>query len=223
MQDLDFSAKIKELIAKKQNFGKESKPEDKAKAEMDDESKAAKKAKASDEDESEASKGGEMEKECAKKACGAKEGSAEEEKGESADVEKKEDESKEAKSKVKSKVKASLEKSAKDHNEKHDRQVTLQQLEAAFTRGAKTYDSTHRPGKSRAQWAFARVNAFLKLMAGVKVSEDYAAADQDIVNSAIASNGGEFFAFQDIEFDLAKISVIQAGIKDSELNLLVEL
>jgi hypothetical protein len=209
--ELDFSAQIKELTAKKQNFGGKadtSEPEKKAKA-MDDESEAAKAAK---------------EKEmCAdKKACAAKEDPSDEEKGETKEVEKKEDESGEVKSKMKSKVKASLEKSLKAHNEKFDRQVTLQQLEAAFDRGAKTYDSTHRPGKSRAQWAFARVNAFLKLMAGVKVSEEYAAADQDIVNQVFASTGGEFFSYQDIEFDLAKLSVVQAGIKDSELNLVVE-
>ena len=54
----------------------------------------------------------------------------------------------------------------KEHNEgaKAGRKATLAQLKAVYRRGAGAFSSSHRPGKTRDQWAMARVNAYLKLL-----------------------------------------------------------
>ena len=64
---------------------------------------------------------------------------------------------------------SALEAKVEEHNEKHTgkgQKVTLGMLKAVFRRGAGAFSSSHRPSvTSRSQWAFARVNAFLKLVA----------------------------------------------------------
>jgi len=57
-----------------------------------------------------------------------------------------------------------------DHNEKMDAEnrpvwtrVTLGVLKSVYRRGAGAYSTSHRPGIGRAQWAMARVNAFMYL------------------------------------------------------------
>ena len=214
--ELDFSDKIKELdLAKKQNLGGKSDSKPEGKCECEGKCTCGCKAKAKEDDDAEAAKA-------------PPEGVKKEEDGES----KKEkeagkddgfDKMKKAKASFVEKIVTSLEKLTKVHNEKFDRQVTLAQLKQAFVRGAKTYDTTHRLGKTRNEWAFARVNSFLKLMAGVKVKEAYSLADQDLVDESFASSSFEFIEFDDIEFQLAKIALLQAGAKESELNLSVEL
>ena len=59
---------------------------------------------------------------------------------------------------------------AEDHNKKMDEnnrpdwtRVTLGVLKSVYRRGAGAYSTSHRPGIGRAQWAMARVNAFLYL------------------------------------------------------------
>ena len=63
-----------------------------------------------------------------------------------------------------------LENKASEHNEKmqdDDRpewtRVRTSSLKSVYRRGAGAYSSSHRPGIGRAQWAMARVNAFLFL------------------------------------------------------------
>ena len=72
-----------------------------------------------------------------------------------------------------------------EHNKKYSRKVTLGQLKKVYRRGAGAFSSSHRPGKSRGQWAMARVNTFLKMMRGGKVKDSYKAADQDIAKGSI--------------------------------------
>ena len=67
------------------------------------------------------------------------------------------------------KVITALKNKVKEHNSKHSRKVTLGQLKKVYRRGAGAFSSSHRPGKSRGQWAMARVNTFLKMMRGGKV------------------------------------------------------
>ena len=78
------------------------------------------------------------------------------------------------------KVITSLKNKVKEHNAKHSKKVTLGQLKKVYRRGAGAFSSSHRPGKSRGQWAMARVNTFLKMVRGGKVKESYRAADGDI-------------------------------------------
>lgn len=69
------------------------------------------------------------------------------------------------------------------HNEKapKGRRATLRMLKAVFRRGAGAYSTSHRPGKSRNQWAYARVNAFLKLLKSGKPSKAAYTQDNDLL------------------------------------------
>jgi hypothetical protein len=55
------------------------------------------------------------------------------------------------------KVITSLKNKVKEHNEKHSKKVTLGQLKKIYRRGAGAFSSSHRPGKTRGQWAFANI------------------------------------------------------------------
>tara|TARA_R100000808_G_scaffold4839_1_gene15255 strand:+ start:12754 stop:13704 length:951 start_codon:yes stop_codon:yes gene_type:complete len=92
------------------------------------------------------------------------------------------------------KVITALKNKVKEHNGKHSKKVTLSQLKKVYRRGAGAFSSSHRPGKTRGQWAMARVNMFLKMMRGGKVKDSYRKADQDIANASdiCISEHGEF-------------------------------
>lgn len=81
------------------------------------------------------------------------------------------------------KVINALKEKVKNHNTKHSKKVTLGQLKKVYRRGLGAFSSSHRPGKSRAQWAMARVNTFLRMQSGGKVKDAYRRADQDIASS----------------------------------------
>ena len=81
-------------------------------------------------------------------------------------------ESKEDEKALSGKVKEALEGKVKDHNEKHGstktKRATLRMLEAVFRRGVGAYrtnPSSVRPSVSSPdQWAYARVNSFLRAL-----------------------------------------------------------
>ena len=80
------------------------------------------------------------------------------------------------------KVTNALKEKVKNHNAKHSKKVTLGQLKKVYRRGSGAFSSSHRPGQSRAGWAMARVNTFLRMQSGGKVKDAYRRADQDIAN-----------------------------------------
>ena len=80
------------------------------------------------------------------------------------------------------KVTNALKEKVKNHNAKHSKKVTLGQLKKVYRRGSGAFSSSHRPGQSRASWAMARVNTFLRMQSGGKVKDAYRRADQDIAN-----------------------------------------
>ena len=80
------------------------------------------------------------------------------------------------------KVTDALKEKVKNHNAKHSKKVTLGQLKKVYRRGSGAFSSSHRPGQSRASWAMARVNTFLRMQSGGKVKDSYRRADQDIAN-----------------------------------------
>ena len=121
--------------------------------------------------------------------------------------------------KAQNKVKAYLEAKIVKHNENNDRQISLNQLKEVFVRGSETFETNHRVGVSKNQWAFARVNSFLKLASEQNVNTSYAKADSDILSLNFDSNNFEFSEFSDIEFQLAKISLIEAGLNQQESNV----
>jgi hypothetical protein len=114
------------------------------------------------------------------------------------------------------KVISALSTKVKEHNEKHSKKVTLAQLKKVYRRGAGAFSSSHRPGMTRGQWAMARVNMFLKMTRGGKVKKSYKAADKDISKGSeeyyLEKESEAFFGFEDIDFHLAKIDLVKAGI-----------
>ena len=72
-----------------------------------------------------------------------------------------------------------------DHNEKYKKKSTLTQLKKVYKRGALAFSNSHKPGKTRGQWAMARVNMFLKMVRGGKVKDSYRKADLDIAKPNI--------------------------------------
>lgn len=80
-------------------------------------------------------------------------------------------------------VEASLRKKMQAHNEKapKGRRATMGQLKAAYRRGAGAFSSSHRPGMGRAQWAMARVNAYLKLLKSGRPSNPNYKQDNDLL------------------------------------------
>lgn len=81
------------------------------------------------------------------------------------------------------KVTNALKEKVKNHNAKHSKKVTLGQLKKVYRRGLGAFSASHRPGQSRASWAMARVNTFLRMQSGGKVKESYRRADQDIAKN----------------------------------------
>ena len=80
---------------------------------------------------------------------------------------------------------AGLQEKMRKHNEKHGdkkgKKVTLGMLKAVWRRGAGAFSSTHRPSMSRAGWAMARVNAFLKLVRSGTPSNPKYVQDNDLL------------------------------------------
>lgn len=111
------------------------------------------------------------------------------------------------------KVVSALQNKVKEHNEKYSNKVTLTQLKKVYRRGAGAFSSSHRPNKSRGQWAMARVNMFLKMMAGGKVKDAYRRADQDIAKGSedyyVEEDGKAFTDFDELDFAFARLDFVR--------------
>ena len=57
-------------------------------------------------------------------------------------------------------------------------------LKAVYRRGSGAFSSSHRPGKTRDQWAMARVNAFLKLLRSGSPANPNYKQDNDLLPKA---------------------------------------
>jgi len=77
----------------------------------------------------------------------------------------------------------SLRNKVEAHNEKapKGRRTSLATLKAVYRRGAGAYSTSHRPGKTRNQWAMARVNAFLKLLKSGRPENSAYVSDNDLL------------------------------------------
>lgn len=124
------------------------------------------------------------------------------------------------------KVITSLKNKVKEHNEKSSKKVSLSQLKKVYRRGSGAFSSSHRPGKSRGQWAMARVNTFLKMVRGGKVKESYRAADGDIARGSedyyVEEVCSAFVDFDELEFGLAKIDLLKAGVSELDMEQDIE-
>ena len=84
------------------------------------------------------------------------------------------------------KVEKALGNKVREHNEKASpgRKATLPMLKAVYRRGSGAFSSSHRPGKTRDQWAMARVNAFLKLLRSGRPANPNYKQDNDLLPKA---------------------------------------
>jgi hypothetical protein len=135
------------------------------------------------------------------------------------------DKFKKSKASLAEKISCMLEAKINVHNEKFEQNISFAQISKVYSRGLNVFNSTHKPGVSLHQWAVARVNLFLKMMSGGEVKNEYSLLDSDIakassgniVESGLASY--DFINFSDLEFQLAKISLLQAGFTEQEMHL----
>lgn len=123
------------------------------------------------------------------------------------------------------KVVTALKNKVKEHNEKHSKKVSLTQLKKVYRRGAGAFSSSHRVGKTRGQWAMARVNMFLKMVRGGKVKKSYRAADQDIARGSedyyTEDENKVFNDFDELDFayarfDLQRVEALEESNQDIE-------
>jgi hypothetical protein len=97
------------------------------------------------------------------------------------------------------------------HNNKFEQNISFAQISKVYSRGLNVFNTTHKPGVSLHQWAIARVNLFLKMMAGGVVKNEYLLLDADVAQASsdsFAESGlasYDFINFSDLEFQLAKI------------------
>lgn len=78
---------------------------------------------------------------------------------------------------------ATLREKVKKHNEKapEGRKATLGMLKAVYRRGAGAFSGSHRPGMTRDGWAYARVNAFLRLLKSGRPANANYKQDNDLL------------------------------------------
>lgn len=126
------------------------------------------------------------------------------------------------------KVTKALKNKVQMHNEKHSRKVTLSQLKKVYRRGAGAFSASSRPGKSRGQWAMARVNTFLRMMAGGKVKDSYRAADQDIAKASdnniksLSQRSHASIDFDEYELVIAASDLVKVNVSLAEMNDMYE-
>ena len=81
-------------------------------------------------------------------------------------------------------VESALRTKMQTHNERNDtdgKRATMGMLRAVWRRGAGAFSTSHRPGMTRQQWAMARVNAFLHLLARGKPENAKYVSDNDLL------------------------------------------
>jgi hypothetical protein len=122
------------------------------------------------------------------------------------------------------KVIEALKNKAKEHNSKNKKKVTLAQLKKVYRRGAGAFSSSHRPGKTRGQWAMARVNMFLRMVSGKPVKDSYRKADSDIARGSVYNYEIEAsFEPNDEDFIQADEDIKNYDLNDFDFNSAEEL
>jgi len=122
------------------------------------------------------------------------------------------------------KVIEALKNKVKEHNGKNKKKVTLGQLKKVYRRGAGAFSSSHRPGKTRGQWAMARVNMFLRMVSGKPVKDAYRKADSDIARASVNDYIIEAnFEPNDEDFDQADEDIKNYNLNDFDFTSADEL
>lgn len=85
-------------------------------------------------------------------------------------------------------IETGLANKVKEHNDdvgdSAGKRATVGMLRAVFRRGAGAYSTSHRPGMTRDQWAYARVNAFLYLLRNGRPQNKAYVTDNDLLPKA---------------------------------------
>lgn len=102
------------------------------------------------------------------------------------------------------KTETALKNKVSEHNEKapDGRKATLAMLKAVYRRGAGAFSSSHRPGKTRDQWAMARVNAFLRLLRSGRPANPNYKQDNDLLPSQHPKASNSIIASANYEDEL---------------------
>ena len=105
-------------------------------------------------------------------------------------------------------------------NQDHESSVTSDQLIRVYKRGEKVAQVNWQPCKTTAQWALARVNLFLKLIAEKKVCDSYSSHDMDIIKGTdrtyTQENADPFWEFSNQDFIIARSDLLLAHITDED-------
>jgi hypothetical protein len=124
-----------------------------------------------------------------------------------------------------SKVEIALRNKIEEHNKsaKAGRKATLPMLKAVYRRGAGAFSSSHRPGKTRDQWAMARVNAFLKLLKSGSPANPNYKQDNDLLPKAHPkSSRGEASVIQHELLQVALKSAQEYGSPEHAIYSMAE-
>jgi HK97 family phage prohead protease len=85
-------------------------------------------------------------------------------------------------------IETGLANKAKEHNDEvgdnAGKRATVGMLRTVFRRGAGAYSTSHRPGVTRDQWSYARVNAFLYLLRNGRPENAKYIGDNDLLPKA---------------------------------------
>lgn len=121
------------------------------------------------------------------------------------------------------KVIEALKNKVKEHNSKNKKRVSLSQLKKVYRRGAGAFSSSHRPGKTRGQWAMARVNMFLRMVSGKPVKDAYRKADSDIARAKYEFIAEAGFDPIDEDLEMADKDIREYNLNDFEFESVEEL
>ena len=124
---------------------------------------------------------------------------------------------------------ARVEKALRNKIEEHNknaspgRKATLPMLKAVYRRGSGAFSSSHRPGKTRDQWAMARVNAFLKLLRSGRPANPNYKQDNDLLPKAHPrSSRGEASLIQHELLEVALKSADEYGSPEHAIYSMAE-
>ena len=123
------------------------------------------------------------------------------------------------------KVEKSLRNKVEEHNKNASpgRKATLPMLKAVYRRGSGAFSSSHRPGKTRDQWAMARVNAFLKLLRSGRPANPNYKQDNDLLPKAHPrSSRGEASLIQHELLEVALKSADEYGSPEHAIYSMAE-
>jgi starvation-inducible DNA-binding protein len=123
------------------------------------------------------------------------------------------------------KTETALRNKVEEHNKdaKPGRKATLPMLKAVYRRGSGAFSSSHRPGKTRDQWAMARVNAFLKLLRSGSPANPNYKQDNDLLPKAHPkSSRGEASVLQHELLQIALKSADEYGSPEHAIYSMAE-